>query len=501
MSPNLRKALREDFFIFLRKAFGSCHPTKDFRPYTYLEFLSDYAERFEAGAEKNLIINLPPRHLKTFIFSKALPAWILGRNPSSEILVLTCSEGLAKDIAYQIRSILRTEWYRAAFPTRIAKDRGSLLDFATTAGGACFTTPIGASFTGRGANRIIMDDIIDLKDANNEPILREVCDNFVSRIESRLNDPSQDSMIYVGHRLSQNDPAGYLQNQGGWKTVALPWICPATTEYPFGGKIWHRKKGELLQPGSRSEAQIESKRTSCTAPDFETLYQQNPSGSLREPITAKHFRNFDVKAKLRAPVVLSVDAGQEISGRSSFSVIQAWVQQEGRHYLLDQWREQAEFFELMQTCRRFRFKYDVRAILIERAALGTPLLSEARRRKWKGVIPVIPDRRDKLARFLPLVDTITHGGVYLPADAEWRQQFVEELITFPQSLFTDQVDALTQYLEWSDGKPDFGPRKSRGIIAVAPSGSAASIAQGWPRDRSLMPTTPFTSPFRRWRIG
>jgi len=149
MNPKLAKALHDDFYIFLRKSFNSCHPTKIFRGYPYLEYLCHYAEQFETGAEKRLIINLPPRHLKTFVFSKALSAWILGRNPSTEIMVLTCSEGLAKDIARTVRAILQTDWYKETFPTRIAKDRSSVLDFATTAGGACFT-PSGASASGCG---------------------------------------------------------------------------------------------------------------------------------------------------------------------------------------------------------------------------------------------------------------------------------------------------------------------------------------------------------------
>jgi predicted phage terminase large subunit-like protein len=498
MDPKLAKALNEDFYIFLRKAFEWCHPSKEFRHYPYLEYLCYLGERFEGGAETRAIVTIPARHLKTFTFSKALPAWILGRTPSAEIMILTCSEGLAKHIAHAVRSMVLADWYQEAFPTRIARDRGSVLDFATTAGGECFSSPVGASFIGRGASKIILDDLVDPLQANNLNLIDEINQQFDSRIESRLNNPGQDGILYVAHRINANDLAGYLQRQGGWTTIALPWIAPTATNYEFGGKIWRRPKGELLKIDSLSEKQIEAKRNRPSTPDFETIYQQNPSGALGEPITAKHFRTCDLTNELSAPVVLSVDAGQETSAHSSFSVIQAWVTERERHYLIDQWRERAVFHELVQACRHFRRKYDVRAILIERAALGTALLSEGKRRRWRGLVPIIPNRQGKLARLVPHVPTIINGAIALPGMAEWRSDFVDEIVNFPTSKFTDQVDAMTQYLEWCDGRPDFARREPR--IHSFLQGSATAVVRRPSRDRPL-PTNPFDSPYKKWPIG
>src|SRR3954466_4012324 len=113
--PNLLAALYNDFYIFFRKAFASCHPTKTFRNYPYLEYLCYLAAEIEAGELTRLNLAIPPRHLKTSIFSKALPAWIFGRNPSKEIMILTCSEPLAQEIAYQIRAIMLMDWDKQAF--------------------------------------------------------------------------------------------------------------------------------------------------------------------------------------------------------------------------------------------------------------------------------------------------------------------------------------------------------------------------------------------------
>ncbi len=104
---------------------------------------------------------------KTFTCSVCLPAFILGRQPAAKVLVITYGENLAADIAHGIRELLRASWFKAAFSTRLAADRNRVTDFATTAGGGVYAQPIGGQVTGYGANYIIVDDPLEIKDANN----------------------------------------------------------------------------------------------------------------------------------------------------------------------------------------------------------------------------------------------------------------------------------------------------------------------------------------------
>src|ERR1035437_1649852 len=77
----------------------------------YLEYLTTELSNFADGEIKRLILNLPPRSLKSMLASVCLPAWILGHNPNTKIMILACSEKLAEKIARLIRSILVSEWY------------------------------------------------------------------------------------------------------------------------------------------------------------------------------------------------------------------------------------------------------------------------------------------------------------------------------------------------------------------------------------------------------
>ena len=104
---------------------------------------------------------MPPRHGKTFMASICLSAWILAHDASAKILVLSYGQDLADKIAYAIRAILRSDWFREAFDTRLAKDRAKVMDFVTTDGGGVRSLSIEGGVTGLGADFIIIDDPVE----------------------------------------------------------------------------------------------------------------------------------------------------------------------------------------------------------------------------------------------------------------------------------------------------------------------------------------------------
>lgn len=123
----------------------------------YLELLAGRLADLVTGDSKRLIVNLPPRHFKTWMGSICLSAWILGHHPSAKILMLTYGQELADKIARAVRAIMRSAWYKELFKkTRLASSK--LDDFATTAGGAVRSVSMEGGVTGYGADYIIVDD-------------------------------------------------------------------------------------------------------------------------------------------------------------------------------------------------------------------------------------------------------------------------------------------------------------------------------------------------------
>jgi hypothetical protein len=120
MKNDIDSLLRNDFLSFARKALRELDGTI-LSDDPYLDYLASKLTAFADGEVKRLIINAPPRHLKSQLGTVCLAAWILGHRPNKKIIVLACSARLAEKLARTIRAILQAKWYRNIFPTRIKK--------------------------------------------------------------------------------------------------------------------------------------------------------------------------------------------------------------------------------------------------------------------------------------------------------------------------------------------------------------------------------------------
>src|ERR1700720_4578526 len=123
MDNDTKKFVQTEFLAFAMKAFAYLNKGSDLGQDKYLKLLAERLARVAAGKTKRLVVSMPPRHFKTFMGSICLPAWILARNPSAKIVILSYGQDLADKNAYAIRNILRSKWYEQAFHTRVKKDR------------------------------------------------------------------------------------------------------------------------------------------------------------------------------------------------------------------------------------------------------------------------------------------------------------------------------------------------------------------------------------------
>jgi predicted phage terminase large subunit-like protein len=469
MTTEMDNMICKSFLAFAMKAHAQSYHGAQLNPDSYVKYVSAQLERVARGETKRLVIALPPRHAKTFLGSICLAAWILAHNPGTKILILSYGQDLADKIAYSIRAILKSAWFLRLFKTRIAKDRAKVKDFITTAGGGVRSISIDGGVTGVGADYILIDDPVQIKDSDNDRQLERVNDLFDNEIRTRLNNPKKGAIVIVAHRLAESDLAGHVLQQGGWTHIHLPLVAPRSRRYEFDGGVWHRKKGTLLRPDAFSARDIKNLRL-AQQPGFETLQQQNPEARAFLRIGASHFGAFDPAALASdRAVVLSIDPGQKGGSRNSFSVVQAWAAyQEKRHALLDQWRAQAPYKEFRGEVRRFVNKYRPSAILVEATGQGPALISEIGPRTGMEIIQTTP-WQDKVSRLRPHIKLVRAGNVLLPQNARWVDEFLAEVVDFPNDLFDDQVDAMTQFLDWISKNPYPQKRPLQALIAGAHS--------------------------------
>src|SRR5690348_13560336 len=103
------------------------------------------------GKIRRLVINLPPRHLKSLMASIGFPAWCLGLDPTAQILCVSYAQDLADKLARDCRSIMMSRWYQQIFSTRLAAHRQAVQEFITTRQGYRLATSTGGVLTERAA--------------------------------------------------------------------------------------------------------------------------------------------------------------------------------------------------------------------------------------------------------------------------------------------------------------------------------------------------------------
>jgi hypothetical protein len=216
------------------KAFATLNKGRRLGNDKYLKLLAQELTRVAAGETKRLVVSMPPRHCKTFMGSICLPAWILAHNPSAKIVILTYGQDLADKNAYAIREILRGEWFQKTFHSRIKRDRAKLVDFVTADGGGVRSLSIEGGVTGLGADYIIIDDPVEIKDCDNAKRLERVNHLFDDEIQTRLDRPKKGCIVIIAHRISENDLPGHVLQKGGWKQLKLPLIATRLRKYDLG---------------------------------------------------------------------------------------------------------------------------------------------------------------------------------------------------------------------------------------------------------------------------
>jgi predicted phage terminase large subunit-like protein len=507
MDIDTKKLVQTKFLAFAMKAFATLNKGRSLGNDKYLKLLAQTLTRVATGETKRLVITMPPRHGKTFMGSICLSAWILAHDASAKILVLSYGQDLADKIAYAIRKILQSDWFEKAFRTRLAKTK--ITDFLTTDGGGVRSLSIEGGVTGLGADYIIIDDPVEIKDCDNANRLQRVNRLFDDEIQTRLDRPKKGRIVIIAHRISENDLPGHVLQKGGWQQLSLPLIATRRREYDLGdGEVWERKKGELLRPDAFTKRDIRRLRDS-KQPGFETLQQQNPGGIDRLRIKAKYFRTFSpAEIQIRElAVILSIDPGQKGGPTNSCSVIQAWAPKDGAHLLLDQWREHTTYGDFRSAAQCFIRKYRPSVVLIEATGLGPALISDIKPQNGMEVAPITP-AGDKVERLRKHRRTIRQGLVKLAQGAVWYDEFVAEATQFPYGPFDDQIDALSQYLNWIAEHPNPPKRPpmatvqgtdSRGhVMHSSGHGQGMEIKGGVLRSRG---GTMFNAPFSRPKVG
>jgi predicted phage terminase large subunit-like protein len=441
--------LRSDFRYFLQKAFATLSPGQRFYMEWHLEAIAHALERVRRGEITRLIINMPPRSLKSTTASAAFPAWLLGHEPEKRIICVSYASDLARKMSNDFRAIMQSPWYQRIFPaTRISPHKDTESEMETTRRGYRYSTSIGGTLTGRGGDIVLIDDPLKAVDALSETKRGFVNQWFANTLSSRLDDKRSGAIILVMQRVHMDDLTGYVQElPDQWEVLSLPAIAETSATYALPrGRLYHREIGEALSPIREPLEVLNALRMQLGSDLFSAQYQQEPIPPGGTMIKRHWVKRYTELPSEHCLVLQSWDTASKGGPENDYSVCTTWMMPSGKKYwyLADVWRGRVDYPGLKAKAQALAKTWTANRVLVEDTGAGTSLVQELKG-SVSGIIAVKP-QGDKVSRMAVASAKFEAGQIYFPERAPWLAELEAELFAFPGHRHDDQCDSISQAL-------------------------------------------------------
>ena len=441
--------LRSDLSSFVQKTFHTVDPGTPYSHNWHIDLIAEYLEACTRREIKRLIINIPPRYLKSIAVTVGWPAWLLGKDPSERIIAASYAHTLSLKHSIDTRLVIKSDWYNRIFPaTRLVDDQDTKQKFVTTERGMRYATSVDGSAIGEGGNFLIVDDPHSAAGALSDVQRASACTWFDQGFATRLNDKKNGVIVVVMQRLHATDLTGHLLEKGGWEHLCIPALAEGKTIIDFGRVHVTREAGEPLHPAREDLAAIAKQKIALGSYAFAGQYQQRPAPAEGGIFKAEWLKRYALRQETYREIVQSWDTAFKPGELNDPSVCTTWGVKIDGYDLLEVRAGRLEYPDLKARMYGLAEQWKPTAILIEDKASGQSLIQDARRETQLPVIAIQP-KGDKTIRASGVSAMVEAGKVFLPMQAPWLTDFEMELLTFPTAPHDDMVDSTSQFLEWA----------------------------------------------------
>lgn len=255
-------------------------------PNWHITAIAEHLEAVAAGDIRRLIINIPPRHMKSLSVNVAFPAWVWAQKrrsaltgPQVGFLSTSYAQHLSIRDNVKCRRLMESPWYQRLWGDRfeLTGDQNTKIRFENNAGGYRIASSVEGTATGDGGDIIIVDDPISAGNALSPTYRLAAHEWFDGTMSTRLNDPKTGAYIMVMQRLHEDDLVGHVlaQAHDDWTMLCLP--ARFESNHP---NVWARdarKEGALLWPERMGEAEVKKIETSLGSYAAAGQLQQRPA--------------------------------------------------------------------------------------------------------------------------------------------------------------------------------------------------------------------------------
>jgi predicted phage terminase large subunit-like protein len=461
---------RRSLYWFVRYSFTITNPGVPFEDSPHIKAVCDHVQRLledwgRARSDpafvqvcRDLLINLPPRCLKSTLVSVCATAWAWIHWPAMKIGCLSVNPRVSYRDALGVRKLIGSDWYRESFsPTWVLRDdQQAISNFANTSGGSRIARGFDSNVVGEGFDWIIVDDPHDPRDTADA--VQKVVDGWDVAVGSRQSDYRTSIRAGIMQAVTEGDFSEHVRGQGwGWLCLPMEFEPSRVVESPFGWRDWRTVEGECLHPARFPPHVLDQLKIERGSYAYAAQFQQRPAplaGGIIQKAWFKRFTMADLPSKLDWTTI-SVDAtfGSVAEGADNVGLLVVAGAGPMRYVLCDASRRMS-FLDSVAAIRALMVQFpEVRRVLIEKAAAGGPITEMLRREINSGGLQAVAieeinprlhgSKTDRVVASLPQLES---GMVALLDGAPWVEAFVGEHGLFPNGQHDDRVDALTQLL-------------------------------------------------------
>lgn len=484
--------VRRRLHKFAKSAFPVVEPGTPYSDNWHIEAICEHLEFVSQREIRKLIINIPPRHMKSLLVAVMWPAWEWLDHPESKFMFVSYADALSTRDSMKCRRLIKTTpnrfvhpdehtlleqigyqgllqilyGARGGKPWELAADQDAKKKFETTRAGYRLATSVDGVATGEGGDYVAIDDPHKAAEVVSDVIRQNVLDWHDATIPTRFNDPKRGAEVVVMQRLHERDLTGHLLEQGGWTHLCLP--AEYEPKHPF---VWpddpRHEEGELLWPHRVGQAELDDLKKQMRHLAAGQL-QQRPAPAEGILFKRKDFRYWTTVQRGSAlyyvlhgatedepdrhvdagvcTVFQTVDVAASEKQTADYTVVGTWrATPRGELLLLKIDRQQFDELQVPAFLKRINDEHGRPPMFIEDFGAGRAPLKKLRQDGY-------PVRRleheqgtqlDKIARAFAAYTAYEDHLVFHPVEhSEWRSTYETELTTFPAAANDDQVDVV-----------------------------------------------------------
>ena len=422
------------------------------------------------GALPRVMVELPPRHWKSTIFSRFLPGYCLRRFPDRSGGICCQTQDLAVGFSENARD------YFVASGGILSRSQAGKEEWSSAEGiGSIWTAGIGKG-TGKPGHFLFIDDPIKGREEAESAAFRRQVHNWWDSVLSTREEPGN-SVVVVHTRWHEADLIGYLLGKNlelekdgmeedceRWHVISLPIEAVAANDIkPLPATVTRerdsRQPGEALDPGRFDEQWIKRKKANTPERDWESVYQQRPSSGKGTVFFLDRMlfygcpqwpgREGDHALPDRfIRKILSVDCTFDDTAGSDMVAMGLWGQNHQGAWLLDLVNERLDFPATVSMIKSMFARHSFGELLIEKKANGAAVIKTLTTgaQGYSVIAAGVGDMGGKESRANAASVEFNNGRVFFPRSAPWTNTVVQQHVKFPADTHDDIVDQTSQLL-------------------------------------------------------